>query len=328
MLQFNRRRAFGSACIGLLCAFGPAALAQDVYPAKPIKIVVPFAAGGGVDILTRIVAEHLGDRLGQRVIVDPRPGAGGTIGVQAVASAPPDGYALVMATTGTHAINPGLYRKLPYDPVADFEPITTIALAPNLLVVDPALPVESVGDLIALARSKPGALNFGSFGLGTSNYLSGELLKQFAGIDIVHVPYRKAPDAVTDLMSGRIQLLFVNTPLGLPHVEAGKMRALAVTGAKRSPIAPELPTMIEAGVPDFVVESWYGLFAPAGTSREIIEKVRSEVTAILDRADVKSLFAKQGVETFATTPNELAAMITMEIPKWKRIIHAANVSID
>ena len=302
--------------------------AQEVYPARPVKIVVPFAAGGGVDILTRILVQQLTERLGQSFVVENLTGAGGNIGVQAVAAAPPDGYALVMATTGTHAINPALSKKLPYDPIASFAPIAAVAQVPNLLVVSPQVSATSVKELVALARAKPGAVNFGSFGPGTSNHLSGEMFKDLGGIDIVHVPYRRAPEAITDLISGRIEMLFVNMPLGLPHVQAGKIRALAVTGAKRSPLVPELPTMIEAGVADFVVESWYGLFAPAGTPRAVVAKLHDALGAIVKRPEVVAAFAQQGAETMMTTPEELNEMIKAEIPRWKKIAERIKLSLD
>jgi tripartite-type tricarboxylate transporter receptor subunit TctC len=325
---FNRRRVLLAGVSAVAWGAAPTFAAADGYPERPVKIIVPFAGGGGVDILTRVVGDYLAKRLGEPVVVDDRPGAGGNIGVQAVATAAPDGYTLVMATTGTHAINPSLYKKLPYDPIKDFAPITTIALAPNLLVVNRDLPVKSVSDLIALARSKPGTINFGSFGPGTSNHLSGEMLKHIAKIDIVHVPYRKAPEAITDLIAGRIQMLFVNTPLGLPHVKAGKLRALAVTGSKRSEIVPDLPTMIEAGVPGFVVESWYGLMAPAGTPAAVVTRLHDEVVAILALPDVKATFAVQGVEPFATSPRELTERIKLEMAQWKKIIDIAHVTLN
>ncbi len=266
---------------------------------------MPFAAGGGVDILTRALAQPLGERLGQQVIVDDKPGAGGNLGVDAVAKAPADGYTLVMATTGTHTINPGLYPKLPFDAERDFKPITLIASVPNLLVVNPALGVDSAAELVALAKSKPGALSFASFGNGASNHLSGEMLKSLTGIDVIHVPYKSAPQAVTDLMAGQTAFAFVNTPLALPHVRSGKLKALAVTGAKRSAATPEFPTMQEAGVPGFVVESWYGLMAPAGTPDAVIARLHKETLAVLATPEVREFFAKQGADVVTSTPGRV-----------------------
>jgi tripartite-type tricarboxylate transporter receptor subunit TctC len=302
--------------------------AQKAYPDKPVRIVVPFAAGGGVDILTRIMGQYLTERLGQQVIVDNRPGAGGNLGTDAVAKSPPDGYTLVMGTTGTHTINPGLYPKLPYDAVKDFRPITLTASVPNLLVVNPELPVKSARELIELAKASPGKLNFGSFGNGTSNHLSGELLKSVAQIDVVHVPYKNAPQAVIDLMTGQISFAFINMPLALPHVQGGKLRALAVTGAKRSTAAPEFPTMAEAGVPGFVVESWYGLLAPAGTPDAIIERLHRDVVAVLAKPEVQSAFAQQGAEPMTSTPAEFATLIAEGKKQWAEIIRISGAQLD
>jgi tripartite-type tricarboxylate transporter receptor subunit TctC len=302
--------------------------AQKAYPDKPVRIVVPFAAGGGVDILTRIMGQYLTERLGQQVIVDNRPGAGGNLGTDGVAKSPPDGYTLVMGTTGTHTINPGLYPKLPYDAVKDFRPITLTASVPNLLVVNPELPVKSARELIELAKASPGKLNFGSFGNGTSNHLSGELLKSVAQIDVVHVPYKNAPQAVIDLMTGQISFAFINMPLALPHVQGGKLRALAVTGAKRSTAAPEFPTMAEAGVPGFVVESWYGLLAPAGTPDAIIERLHRDVVAVLAKPEVQSAFAQQGAEPMTSTPAEFATLIVEGKKQWAEIIRISGAQLD
>ena len=317
--------ACGALCCGLLAS--PMAGAQE-FPNRPVRIVVPFAAGGGVDILTRVLAQHLGERLGQQVIVDDKPGAGGNLGVDLVAKAPADGYTLVMATTGTHTINPGLYPKLPFDVERDFKPITLIASVPNLLVVNPALGVDSVAELLALARRKPGALSFASFGNGASNHLSGEMLKSLAGIQATHVPYKSAPQAVSELMAGQTSFAFVNTPLALPQVRAGKLKALAVTGAKRSAATPEYPTMQEAGVPGFVVESWYGLMAPAGTPEAVIARLHKETLAVLALPEVRDFFAKQGADVVTTTPAEFAAMIRSERARWAEVIRASGAHIE
>jgi tripartite-type tricarboxylate transporter receptor subunit TctC len=301
--------------------------AQD-FPNRPVRIVVPFAAGGGVDILTRALAQPLGERLGQQVIVDDKPGAGGNLGVDAVAKAPADGYTLVMATTGTHTINPGLYPKLPFDAERDFKPVTLIASVPNLLVVNPALGVDSAAALVALAKSKPGALSFASFGNGASNHLSGEMLKSLTGIDVAHVPYKSAPQAVTDLMAGQTAFAFVNTPLALPHVRSGKLKALAVTGAKRSAATPEFPTMQEAGVPGFVVESWYGLMAPAGTPDAVIARLHKEVLAVLATPEVREFFAKQGADVVTSSPAEFAAMVKTERTRWAEVIRTSGAKVD
>ena len=298
------------------------------YPVKPVKIVVPFAAGGAVDLLTRVLADKLGARMGTTIVVEPVVGAGGNIGSAAVAKAPPDGYTLLMATTGTHTINPGLYRNMPFDAERDFAPITVIASVPNLLVVNPTLPVHDVKELVALAKSKPGELNFASFGHGTSNHLSGELFKSVAGIDVVHVPYKNAPQAVLEVVGGQVNFAFVNAPLALPQVRGGKLRALAVTGAKRSPAVPDLPTMREAGLPDFVVESWYGLMAPAGTPDAIVRKIRDDTLAVLAMPEVQRAFANQGADVETSTPEEFAKMIASERARWAEVIRRSGAKID
>jgi len=308
-------------------AFSPPAAAQG-FPNRPVRIVVPFAAGGGVDILTRTLAQHLGQALEQQVLVDDKPGAGGNLGVDAVAKAPADGYTLVMATTGTHTINPGLYAKLPFDAERDFKPITLIASVPNLLVVNPSLGVNSPAELVALGKSRPGQLSFASFGNGASNHLSGEMLKSLTGMQATHVPYKSAPQAVTDLIAGQTDFAFVNTPLALPHVRSGKLKALAVTGARRSPATPEFPTMQEAGVPGFVVESWYGLMAPAGTPDAVIARLHEETLAALALPEVKDFFAKQGADVVTSTPAEFAAMVKTERARWAEVIRTSGAKVD
>jgi tripartite-type tricarboxylate transporter receptor subunit TctC len=300
----------------------------QAYPAKPVKIVVPFAAGGAVDILTRVLADKLHPALGQQVVVEPVVGAGGNIGSAQVAKSTPDGYTLLMATTGTHTINPGLYRNMSFDAVKDFAPITLVASVPNILVVHPDVPAKTVKELVALAKSKPGKLNFASFGHGTSNHLSGELFKSVAAIDIVHVPYKNAPQAVLEIVGGQVNFAFVNAPLALPQVRAGKLRALAVTGAKRSPAVPDLPTMAEAGLPDFVVESWYGLMAPAGTPEPILKRLHDETTKVLARPDLVEAFAKQGADVVTATPAEFAAMVAAEKARWAEVIAKSGAKID
>ena len=327
MRTIARRSLFGLLAVALM-PFLPADAADPAYPAKPVRIVVPFAAGGGVDILTRVLAQHLSDRLGQQVLVENRPGAGGNVGVDAVAKSAPDGYTLVMGTTGTHAINPGLYPNLAYDPLRDFKPITLVASVPNLLVVNPSVKVESLKELIALAKSRPGQLNFGSFGNGTSNHLSGELLKSAAGVDITHVPYKSAPQGVSDLIAGELSLMFVNMPLALPHVQSGKLRALAVTGSKRSSTLPDLPTMIEAGLPDYQVESWYGLLAPAGTPDDIVTRLHRETVAVLDMPAVKEFFAKQGAEPVTSSSAELERVIAGDMRQWSEVIKRSGARVD
>jgi len=320
-------RLVAALAVVVATAVGPPAAAQG-FPNRPVRIVVPFAAGGGVDILTRTLAQHLSERLGQQVLVDDKPGAGGNIGVDAVAKAPADGYTLVMATTGTHTINPGLYAQLPFDAERDFKPITLIASVPNLLVVNPSLGVNSAAELVTLAKVRPGQLSFASFGNGASNHLSGEMLKSLTGIQATHVPYKSAPQAVTDLIAGQTAFAFVNTPLALPHVRSGKLKALAVTGAKRSLATPEFATMQEAGVADFVVESWYGLMAPAGTPDAVITRLHKETLAVLALPEVKDFFAKQGADVVTSTPAEFAAMVKVERARWAEVIRTSGAKVD
>ena len=308
--------------------FATSALAADPWPSKPVKIVVPFAAGGGVDVLTRVLADKLGPALRATIVVEAVPGAGGNVGSGLVARAAPDGYTLLMATTGTHTINPGLYKDMPFDAVKDFAPITLIASVPNLLVVNPQVPAEDVKQLIALAKSKPGKLNFASFGYGTSNHLSGELFKSMAGIDVAHVPYKNAPQAVLDIVSGQITFGFVNAPLAIPQVRAGKLRALAVTSARRSPAVPEFPTMGESGLHDFVVESWYGLMAPAGTPEPVLRRIHDATVHVLNTPEVKQAFAKQGADVETSTPGEFAKMIVTEKARWAEVIRASGAKVD
>ncbi|MEJ8840292.1 tripartite tricarboxylate transporter substrate binding protein [Ramlibacter sp. AN1133] len=323
-----QRRLLSSAALAACAALLPLACAHaETWPARPIRIIVPFAAGGGVDILTRVLAQHLGEALGQSVVVDDRAGAGGNLGVDAAAKSAPDGYTLVMATTGTHTINPELYRSLPFDPEKSFSPISLVASVPNLLVVNPSVPAKSVQELVALAKSRPGALSYASFGNGTSNHLSGEMFKAMAGLNVTHVPYKSATQAVSDLVAGQTAFAFVNTPLALPFVRAGKLRALAVSGARRSAATPEYPTM-NAALPGFAVESWYGLMAPAGTPQPVVARLTKEVHAVLAKPEVQAFFAKQGADVETSTPAEFAARVKQERAVWARVIKAAGVQID
>ena len=260
-----------------LAAFATLAHAQTPYPTKPIRIVVPFPAGGTTDILARAVAQRLTETLGQPVVVDNRPGAGGNIGAELVAKAAPDGYTLLMGTVGTHAINASLYAKMPYDHVRDFAPVILVAGVPNVLVINPALPVNSVQELIAYGKANPGKLNFASSGNGTSIHLSAELFKTMTGVQMAHVPYKGSAPALVDLMGGQVQLMFDNLPSALPQIKAGKLKALAVTSAQRSSALPDVPTVIESGLPGFEASSWFGLLAPAGTPKDIIAKLNGEV---------------------------------------------------
>jgi tripartite-type tricarboxylate transporter receptor subunit TctC len=298
------------------------------YPNKPIRFVVPYTAGGTTDILARIIAAKLTESWGQHVLVDNRPGAGGNIGTDLVAKADPDGYTIVMGAISTHAINPSLYKSIPYDHIRDFAPITRVGLLPNVLVVNPSLPAKTVKEFIAYGKANPGKLNFASPGTGTSLHLSGELFKDMTGIDMVHVPYKGSTPALTDLLGGQVLAMFDNLPASLPHIKGGKLRPLAVTTARRTPALPDVPTMIEAGVPGFEVTSWFAVFAPARTPKEIVAKLNSEMVKILNSPDVKEKLAQQSVEAAPTTPEELAAFVKSETERWAKVIKATGATVE
>ena len=306
----------------------PAAAQAPAYPTKPIRIVVPFPPGGATDILAREVAQKLNEAWGQQVIVDNRPGAGGNIGSELVAKAAPDGYTLEMGTVGTHAINASLYAKMPYDNVKDFVPIILVAGVPNVLEVNPSLPVNSVAELIAYAKANPGKLNFASSGNGTSIHLSGELFKAMAGVEMTHVPYKGSAPALQDLIAGQVQLMFDNLPPSLPQIKAGKLRALAVTSSVRAPALPDVPTVAEAGLPGFEASSWFGLLAPAGTSPAIVAKINAEVAKWLATPEAKENLSKQGANAAGGTPEDFASHIAAETAKWAKVVKASGAKID
>jgi tripartite-type tricarboxylate transporter receptor subunit TctC len=308
----------------------PAAQAADAaaFPSHPVKLVVPFPAGGPLDAVGRAIAQRLTDAWGQSVVVDNRPGAGGNIGADLVAKSPPDGYTVVMGALSTHAVNPSLYSTMPYDAVKDFAPITLVAITPNVLVVNSDLPVHSVQELIAYAKAHPGKLSFGSGSNGSAGHLAGELFKVDTGVDMVHVPYRGAAPAMQALLAGDTQLMFDNLASAMAQVKAGKLRALAVTTAKRSSLVPDLPTMTEAGLKDFDISTWFGLLAPAGTPQPIVAKWNAEVTRILDAPDMRERLALQGAEAAPTTPDAFARFIAAEVPKYARIVKASGAKVD
>jgi len=303
------------------------ALGQN-YPYKPIRIIIAQAPGSATDVISRVVGNRLSEALGQPVVIEARPGAGGALGTEAAARAAPDGYTLFMANNSTHGSNPALYAKLPYDAVKDFAPITLVASVPYVLVVDPSLPVKNVQDLIALAKSKPGKLNFASAGNGSTHQFCGELLKSMAGIDIVHVPYKGSPPGIAGLLGGEVQMMFANlTDIGA-QLRSGKVKALAVTTAKRAPLLPEVPTMSEAGLPGFEIQSWFGLLAPAGTPGLIIARLNEETVKVLGRADVQATLGAQGLELAPGTPGQFADHIKREIAKFTRIAKAAGIKAE
>lgn len=294
------------------------------YPAKPIHVVVPFPAGGATDILTRVVAEKLGARLGQTMIVDNKPGAGANIGAEAAAKAAPDGYTLLMGSVASHAISVTYYKTLGYDFRRDLTPISMVGHVPSVLVITNSLPVKTVPELIAYAKSHPGQLNFASSGTGALIHLTGEMFKQMAGIDIVHVPYKGTALFLPDLIDGRVSMSLDSMPPHLPHIKSGKLRALAVTSAKRSPVLPDLPTVAET-LPGFESIAPYALFAPTGTPAEIIALINREVNAVLLMPEVRERLAEQGIEISGSTPDALASTVKSEIAKWAKVIKDGNI---
>jgi tripartite-type tricarboxylate transporter receptor subunit TctC len=301
--------------------------AHAQYPARAVRMVVPFPAGGPTDVLTRVVAQKLAERWRQPVVVENKPGAGGAIGSDFVAKSAPDGYTLLMATSSTHSIGPAL-QKLPYDPQKDFTPIAHVWSAPNVMVVSPALGVSDVKGFIALAKAKPGQLNFASSGIGTIPHLSAELFKLLAGVDLVHVPYKGTGLSIPDIATGQVAVLFDSIVTAQQHARTGKVKMLAVSTAQRSPLLPELPTMQEAGVPEYESNTWFGLFAAAGTPREIAAKVNADANALAQAGDVRERFAAAGAELAGGSPEAFAQLVRAEFDKWSRVIRAANVKVQ
>jgi tripartite-type tricarboxylate transporter receptor subunit TctC len=310
-----------------LAALPMAALAQG-YPSKPIRFVVPYPPGGPLDTIARLLGQKVAESVKQPVIVDNKPGAGGNIGADFVAKAPADGYTILMGAVATHAINPTLYAKIPYDAVRDFSPVTQVASTPNVLVVNPSLPVASVADLVAHARANPGKLNFGSGSTGSAGHLAGELFKSLAGVQMTHIPYKGAAPAMQDLIGGQIHLMFDNMASSLTQVRAGRVKALAVTTAKRSSLAPELPTVAESGLAGFDISTWFGIFAPAGTPREAIARLHAEFTRALAAPDVREKMINLGAEPVGNTPAEFATYIRAEAEKYARVIKASGAKAD
>ncbi|MEO8753887.1 MAG: tripartite tricarboxylate transporter substrate binding protein [Casimicrobiaceae bacterium] len=320
--------AFRAVACAAIAAFAALAHAQAPYPTKPIRLVVPFPAGGTTDIIARAVSQRLTETLGQAVVVDNRPGAGGNIGAELVAKSPPDGYTLLMGTVGTHAINPGLYAKMPYDHVRDFAPVILVAGVPNVLVVPTALPVNSVQELIAYAKANPGKLNFASSGAGTSIHLSGEMFKTMTGVNIAHVPYKGSAPALQDLVGGQVQMMFDNLPSSLALIKGGKLKALAVTSAQRSAALPDVPTMIESGFAGFEASSWFGILAPAGTPKDVIARLSGEVAKWLATPDAKEKMAAQGAIPAGLMPDEFTRHIAAETVKWQKVVKDSGAKVD
>jgi len=321
-------RLAGALIAGVVLALHGAAAGAQTWPTKPIKYIVPFAAGGTTDILARTIAEKLTVALGQPVIVENKPGAGGGLGADLTAKSPPDGYTIMGGTISTHAINATLYGNLPYDPVKDFIPITLIARVPNMLVINNDIPAKNVAELIALMKAKPGNWNFASSGNGTSQHLSGELFKGMAGVEMQHVPYKGSPPALQDVMGGQVSMTFDNITTAWVLAKAGKLRALAVTTAKRSPVAPEVPTLAESGLPGYEIGSWQGVFAPAGTPPNIIRRLNTEIVKILNLPDVKEKLLALGAEPVGNSSEEFTAFVKTEVVKWGDVVKKSGAKVD
>jgi tripartite-type tricarboxylate transporter receptor subunit TctC len=326
------KSSFRLAC-ALACALGAGLIASapamaDAYPSKPVRILVPFAAGGAIDVIVRAISPQLGKELGQSVVVENRPGAGGNIGSEAVAKSAPDGYTLLAGTSATHGANPGLFAKLPYDPRKDFVAIAHISGVPNVLVVTPGSGIKSVDDLVKRARANPGKLTFGSAGNGTSLHLAGELFAAEAKVDLVHVPYKGGAPATTDLLGGQITMMFNTVPVALPQIRGGKLVPLAVTAGKRHFALPDVPTFAEIGFKSVTSATWTGLFAPAGTPKEIVDKVARAVERSLQDKAVAEALRSQGAEPEYMAPDAFARYVDSEITRWTTVIRALNIKPD
>ena len=320
-------RGLAVALAGLALAAGGAPAAAQNYPTKPIRFIAPFPPGGATDILCRILGQKLTEAWGQQVVVDLRPGASGSIGTEIAARATPDGYTMLLGNLTPVAINPHMYRKLGYDTLRDFAPVSMVAAAPQLVVVNPSVPAKSVKELIALAKAKPGQLNYGSGGLGTLAHLGAEMFKIMTGVNMVHIPYKGTVLSVADLVAGQVQVVFSDMPPALPHAKSGKLRAIAVTGAKQTSLAPGVPTVQES-VPGFVLENWWGVLVPKGTPGAIVMKMNSEIARALERADVKERYANVGIEPVSSTPQHLAALIKSESAKFAKLIKDAGIKAE
>jgi tripartite-type tricarboxylate transporter receptor subunit TctC len=308
----------------LCLAIAPAVFAQT-WPAKPMRLMVPFPPGGSTDIVARIVAQKLSERLGQSIVIENRGGAGGTLGTAVVAKAAPDGYTLTVASTSTHVVAPSVYTKLDYDPVKDFAPVSLMAVSPYLLVVTPSLPAKTLQELVALAKKQPGKLNYASAGVGSTTHLAMEMLKSVSGTYMLHIPYNGNGPAGTAVIGGQVEVLFGSLPALLPHAKSGRARALAVGTPKRSPSLPDVPTVAESGYPGFDASLWLAIMAPAGTPQPILERLNREIVALIGATETREALDKAGAEPLTSTPAELAAMIRDGVPKYATIVKTAGV---
>ena len=320
------KRTAGMLLYAICCVAAPQVNAADTpFPSKPVRIIVPFAAGGPTDIVARTVGQQLTLAYGQPVVIDNRPGAGGVVGADLAAKSAPDGYTLLLCSTGAMAINPGLLPSMPYDPVRDLEPITLVVTIPYLLLVNPSYPAQSVKELLAIARSKPGQLNYGSAGNGTTSHLAMELFRSMANIQVTHVPYKGSAPAATDLVGGQLQLLFDAPPSSLPFVRSGRLRAIGISTMRRTPLLPDMPTINEAGVPGYEVLTWSGICAPAGTSRAVITRLNEAIVKGVTSRETRERFAALGADVVANSPAEYRQFILAELAKWSRVIRDAGV---
>ena len=318
--------------VAALCAcvawgYSIAALGQG-YPAKPVRLIVPFTPGGGTDVATRIIAPKLAERFGQQVIVDNRTGAAGAIGAEATARSAPDGYTLLVGSTSEIGISPSLYAKLPYDVLRDFAAVAPFSATPMVLVVTPSLPVNSTADLVKLARARPGEINYGSAGAGTGNHMWSVMFAHMTGTQIVHVPYKGAAPAQTDVMSGQLQMMFSTLPAATPFVNAGRLKALAVSSAQRVPTMPNIPTVMESGVPGFEAVYWYGFFAPAATPKEAQARIYADTAAVLRLPEIVGNLSRQGLQPINQSPDAFAAFVRAEIDKWAKVVKASGARVD
>jgi len=317
----------GNAVLAILALSCPCAVSAQQYPAKPVRLVVGFTAGASIDIVARAIAQPMGESMGQQVVVDNRPGAGSNIGSEIVAKSPPDGYTILIVNNG-FAISQSLYQKLNYDALRDLTAVSQVTAMPHLLGVHPSLPAKNIKELIALATAKPGMLSFASSGVGVSDHIAGELFKYMTGIKMVHVPYKGGPQAATDVASGQVDMWFGGLPSIMPFVKSGRLRALAVTSLQRSPALPDVPTMNEAGVPGYEVILWYGIFAPAATPREIVQRLNAEIVKALNLREVRERFATLGLTAVGSPPEQFDKFFRAEIDKWGKVVRAAGLKAE
>jgi tripartite-type tricarboxylate transporter receptor subunit TctC len=315
------------ALLTALAVLASTACPAQKYPDRPVRVLVPFPAAGGTDILARLFLQKVSERLGANFVIDNRAGAGGTIGTEIVAKAPPDGYTILVCSS-SHTINPSVYKKLGYDPIRDFAPVTMLASGPGLLVVHPSVPARNVKELIALAKAKPGQLIYASAGNGTPPHLAAELFKSMAGIDMVHIPYKGNVPAFVDLISGAVQVSFPTITSGLPQVRAGKLRGLGVTSKERSSVMPEVPTIAESGLPGYESTTWYGMLAPAGTPATVVRTLHDQMVVVLKLEDIREKLLVQGLEPVGNSPAEFSSIIASELTKWRKVVAAAGMKAE